>query len=242
MNQINIDALDTPVLNIQQLTGYHTNDQILSQIGRFVVTVITNGNCNVILPSAAAFRLGTANFFVADVTGGGGVISMTTADGSVINGQSSFVFSSPFQSASVQLIDGEWFTPIVGGSSGPTVSSGIYTPTLTAVANISSTQANQCQWMRIGNVVNVSGIVTINVICSTGNTLTLLYISLPFASVFYAPNNVGGTAFAQIGSFPGQGAIITANTTNNKAQLEFIAGERGTVDLSIVYTYLIASV
>jgi hypothetical protein len=115
MNQINIIATDTPVLNIHQLPGYHTNDQILSQIGRFVVTVITDGNCNVVLPSAAAFRLGTANFFIADVTGAGGAITVTTADGSVINGQSSFVFNAPFQSATINLLNGEWFTAISGG-------------------------------------------------------------------------------------------------------------------------------
>ena len=104
MNQINIVASDTPVLDLTKLPGYNPGDQYLLQIGRFTITIVTDANCQVILPPVKAFRLGTANFFIADLSGGGGVVTITTKDASPINGSSSFVFSNPFQSASIQLL------------------------------------------------------------------------------------------------------------------------------------------
>lgn len=106
-----------------------------------------------------------------------------------------------------------------GGMAGATnqfVGSGTYTPTLTGVANVDAATSNVCQYMRVGNVVTVSG--TINVDTTTASTLTQLGISLPIASALTSFVQCCGTANSRIANAFG---IITGDATNDRAQLEF---------------------
>ena len=66
------------------------------------------------------------------------------------------------------------------------VRSGTYTPTLTNVTNISASDAFVCQWLRVGNIVTVSGKVNID---QTTPGQIELGISLPVASDFVADEN-----------------------------------------------------
>ena len=59
---------------------------------------------------------------------------------------------------------------------------GTYTPTVSGVSNVATVFASQCQWMRIGNIVTVSGALQMNLTLSTTNTE--ISISLPVASTF----------------------------------------------------------
>ena len=68
--------------------------------------------------------------------------------------------------------------------------SGTYTPTLTNVTNVSASTAYPCQWMRVGNVVTVSGRVRIT---ATGVGAAELGISLPVASNFANEYEAAGT-------------------------------------------------
>src|SRR3990167_10996405 len=65
-----------------------------------------------------------------------------------------------------------------------------YTPTLTNVFNVAASTAYACQYMRVGNVVTVSGQVDIDP--TAASTYTELDISLPIASAFTATNQLGG--------------------------------------------------
>lgn len=98
------------------------------------------------------------------------------------------------------------------------VASGTYTPTLTAVANISASTAYQCQYMRVGNVVTVSGKVDIDP-TSGSNTLTQLGISLPIASG--VPNDFECGGVGHSSASHELGGAIRADTVNDRAELIF---------------------
>lgn len=68
---------------------------------------------------------------------------------------------------------------------------GVYTPTLTGVANVTGTTASQCHWSRVGDVVTVSGFFQVEPTIVT--TLTELNLSLPIASTVTSQYTLGGT-------------------------------------------------
>lgn len=98
---------------------------------------------------------------------------------------------------------------------------GTYTPTLTNVANLDASTAYQCQYMRVGNTVSVSGKVDIDPTLAA--TSTQLGISLPVASNLGAAEDCAGVAFAS--GVAGQGAAILGDATNNRAQLQYVSGD-----------------
>lgn len=115
-------------------------------------------------------------------------------------------------------------------------SSGTYTPTSFNGANVAASTTYPAQWMRVGNVVTVSGRADIDAI--TTGLLTGLGLSLPIASTITQLYNCCGTANA------GAGGNISAlnvqgDTVNNRA---FITGIIGTAANDAVYytfTYLV---
>jgi hypothetical protein len=92
--------------------------------------------------------------------------------------------------------------------------SGTYTPTLTAVYNVTSFTAFELQYMRVGNVVTVGGYL--QAIATAANTWTRISITLPISSTFDFSYRAGG----------GGGA----SATNNVCAIQ--AGAFGT---SVVY-------
>jgi hypothetical protein len=113
------------------------------------------------------------------------------------------------------------------------VISGTYTPTLTGVTNVDSTTARVCQYMRVGNVVTVSGSMGVN---ATATAATQVGISLPVASnLANAFECVGPTMSATAAA-----GRITGDAANNRAQADYLAG--GFVAEEEIYfhfTYLI---
>lgn len=97
--------------------------------------------------------------------------------------------------------------------------SGTYTPTLTNVANLTASTAYQCQYMRIGTTVSVSGKVDVDP--TTTTTATQLGISLPIASNIGAVEDCAGTAFSS--AIAGQGAAILGDAANNRAEMNWNA-------------------
>jgi hypothetical protein len=80
----------------------------------------------------------------------------------------------------------------------------VYTPTLTFGANIASATAHPCQYLRVGQVVTVSGFVDLSFTAPA--TLTSINLSLPIPSVFTGFEQCGGTAchpnvFGYVGAF-----------------------------------------
>lgn len=114
------------------------------------------------------------------------------------------------------------------------VSSGVYTPTLTMVNNLLAVTAFQCQYMRVGDVVTVSGKINMDV--NSNGQICRLGITLPVASDFGAEEDLGGTASSMDIQ---QNSGIKADITNNRAALEFLANSNTTRDWFFTFTYRI---
>jgi hypothetical protein len=108
------------------------------------------------------------------------------------------------------------------GTTNQYIASGTYTPTATAVTNVSSCTGQSSRWVRVGNVVTVSGVVTVDPASAT--TSSQLDLSLPIASA------LSGTELSGIGTI-GQGstigqvvAVIGDNSTDDRASMFWVSG------------------
>ncbi len=173
-----------------------------------------------VLATTEQLRVGydASNYYSTTVSSTGGVTFNAVGSGSA------FVFSDPVDVQSSLQCDS-----IVNDTG---LAAGTYTPTLTNVANLTST-AFECQYMRVGNTVTVSG--KVNVDPTLAATSTQLGISLPVASDFGAAEDCGGVAFAP--GIAGQGAGILADATNNRAQMQWVSGDVTAQDMYFTFTY-----
>jgi hypothetical protein len=100
------------------------------------------------------------------------------------------------------------------------VSSGTYTPTLFNTTNVASSTSYVATWMRIGNIVTVSGKVDIDPTAASTNTV--LGISLPVASALTNESQLAGTAScAAVASLS---ARMLGDATNDRALLQYLNG------------------
>ena len=100
----------------------------------------------------------------------------------------------------------------------PTLASGVYTPTLTDTTNVAVSTEYECQYMRVGSVVTVSGKVGID---PTGAGATEMGMSLPIASNFATTQQCAGTAANQVSG--DNVATIEADVTADTAVFKFTA-------------------
>lgn len=114
-----------------------------------------------------------------------------------------------------------------------TLASGTYTPTLTGVANVAASTAYQCQYMRVGSVVTVSGKVDVDPTAPAA--ATQLGISLPVASNLGAAEDCAGTAFAP--AIAGQGAAILGDAANNRAEMNWVSADITNQPMYFTFTY-----
>lgn len=122
----------------------------------------------------------------------------------------------------------------VTGTSNQYIASGTYTPTLFNTTNISASVAYACQWMRVGNVVTVSGKVDVT---TTATVATLLGISLPIASALTAAEQCAGTAAAT--QYAGESAAIIGDAANDRASMSWITVVAGNHNMFFTFTYVI---
>lgn len=115
------------------------------------------------------------------------------------------------------------------------LASGVYTPTLTNVANIAASTAYECQYLRTGTTVCVSGKVDVDPTLTA--TSTQLGITLPIASNIGTAQDCAGTAFAP--AIISQGAAILGDVANDRAQMEFISGDVTNQAFFFVFEYSI---
>ena len=111
--------------------------------------------------------------------------------------------------------------------------SGAYTPTLTNVANLDASTAYECQYLRVGSVVVVSGKVDVDPTLAA--TSTQLGISLPIVSNLGASEDCAGTAFAA--GVAGQGAAILGDTANDRAQMQWVSGDLANRGMFFIFAY-----
>lgn len=114
------------------------------------------------------------------------------------------------------------------------LASAIYTPTLSNTTNVSGSTAYPCQYLRVGSVVTVSGVVDVQP--TSTSTLTELGISLPVASNLGASNDCCGvTSCISIQQAGG----IAGDSTNDRALLIFLANDTANRSFYFTFTYRI---
>lgn len=114
----------------------------------------------------------------------------------------------------------------------PVLASGVFTPTLTGVTNVASSTAYQCQYLRVGSTVTVSGRVDVT---PAAAGVTELGISLPVATNFSASTQCAGTAAPN--AVAGDAGGIFGDVANKRAQLGFVASATGGRSMQITLTY-----
>jgi hypothetical protein len=125
-----------------------------------------------------------------------------------------------------------------GGIAGSNFAGTTYTPTLTSVSNVSSTTAYPCQYMRVGTSVTVSGHLTVDP--TTDGSAVVVGISLPIASNFAEIYQCAGSAHGFDGSDVGRSGGISADITNNRAQLDWVEVNGASSNLwTFTFTYTI---
>jgi hypothetical protein len=112
------------------------------------------------------------------------------------------------------------------------ITAGTYTPTLTGVTNVTGTTAYACQYMRVGNVVTVSGKLNID-FTSTG--LTEVGISLPIASSISNDFEVAGVGSTSENS--NLTGAIGGDATNNRAHFGLFTGSSSSYNFYFTFTY-----
>jgi predicted outer membrane repeat protein len=99
------------------------------------------------------------------------------------------------------------------------IEEGTYTPTFTNDANVSSFgTVNAANYLRVGDMVVVSGRVYVNPISASVNTQ--FRMSIPIYSNFSLFADVGGTLFSK--NSASLGGAILADTTWNRARFQYI--------------------
>lgn len=103
------------------------------------------------------------------------------------------------------------------------VFSGTYTPTITNGTNVASSTAYSCQYMRVGNVVTITGYFAVAL--TAANTSSLIDISLPIASAFSGSRQAAGTAVYASSTVANSGyGAISSEATNDRIQIRFSDG------------------
>lgn len=114
--------------------------------------------------------------------------------------------------------------------------SGYYTPTITDIANISSTTAYECMYIRVGNVVTVSGMIDIAPV--SASTVTRVWLTTPIYSGFYTQKDAGGTGYSRNGSAT-VSCGFTSNTVNHVVELLYITPTTAVAQFSFSFSYRI---
>lgn len=118
--------------------------------------------------------------------------------------------------------------------------SGTYTPTFTAVTNVATATAGLAHYARIGTQVMVWGTGSIES-TTASDTASEFDISLPIASDLAAAGDLTGTgSILSATGVPSAAVVLTADTTNNRANALYNAAQNaaGTLGYSFSYTVL----
>jgi hypothetical protein len=110
--------------------------------------------------------------------------------------------------------------------------SGIYTPEATPVTNVASVTMQASQFMRVGNVVTVSGQMTIT---TSATGAYLLRLSLPIPSNISATQHCSGVAAYRVNESAG----IYGSAANNEAVVEGSSGSTAARSCQFTFTYRI---
>ncbi len=180
------------------------------------------------IPDANA-KILTNNAAVTVPEGGTGKTSLTLNNVLLGNGTGALQEVAPGTNGAVLQSNGTtWLA-------GAVIASAEYAATATAVTNLDSAVAGKVRYQRIGSIVFVSGIVTIDV-TAPGNIVFRL--SLPVASNFASTQDASGTAGMEITGAGFASLRINADATNDALYFSGKA-DSGPFDLAFSAAYTI---
>jgi hypothetical protein len=118
---------------------------------------------------------------------------------------------------------------------------GTYTPTGTAVANVTTVTPAQCQYTRVGMNVMVSGSFTVT--ATANSTFTRGRLTLPIASNLGSIGHCGGAGAGINSATDSVPVMILADTTNNEIEFAYVsdaasAGVAKDFTFSCMYTII----
>jgi hypothetical protein len=115
------------------------------------------------------------------------------------------------------------------------MTNGTYTPTLTNPVNLTAQVANQTMWVRVNNLVTVTGTLTLT---PTSNSInTAIRISLPVASNLAATTDLAGVCVFS-GGVQAPGSVV-GNVLNDVATLNFVASATVASSTAFTFTYTV---
>lgn len=124
----------------------------------------------------------------------------------------------------------------VTGTTNQYIASGTYTPTVANNVNVAAVTAGVGQWIRVGNVVTVSVVVTIDP-TAAAPTFTSCSITLPIASNFTNGDQAVGTG--DDAGNAGQHGGVRSDLTGDFALYSFTATSGANIAHSVTFTYVI---
>ncbi len=201
------------------------------------VTLTLGGTPGSALLAATSLTLGwTGTLAVA--RGGTGAASMTANALPKGNGTGAYTASNVSDDGNVvSIASGKGFsiarvTVTAPAANDGNVFSGTYTPTLTNVANLDASTAYRCNYIRVGNMVTVSGKVDIDPTAAATNTQ--LGISLPIASNFADDLACEGVCAAAVITESG---IARSDATNDRAELFIVSASAANHSVRFTFIY-----
>lgn len=127
------------------------------------------------------------------------------------------------------------FTAVLGLVDIPTITSGVYTPTLTDRTNVASKTAYECQYMRVGSAVTVSGKIYLE---GTAPGLIQVDISLPIPSDIGTEQDCAGVGSSSFtGATSGGHARIYGDPTDNRATFDVEVAVAAGENYSFIFMY-----
>lgn len=117
------------------------------------------------------------------------------------------------------------------------LAAGTYAPTFTTVANLDSTPTKGADfsYLRVSNIVHVSGYATIDP--TAGATITQFGISLPIASALAAVGDLTGVCAAN--AVAAESGGVFADAANDRANVHLINASTASHALFIQFQYIV---
>lgn len=138
--------------------------------------------------------------------------------------------------ATAVTIDSTQNVTVAAGLTGTSIYN-TYTPTLTAITNVSASSANVSGWIRIGDAVLV--FAQISVTATAAAALTVIDISLPVASNFGAATQAVGAGSILTAGTEVAAVAISANATNDRARATFVSTSNAARTYTVVFGYIV---
>ena len=209
----------------------------IGAISTAAITVYDDGVANVDSPYTGVNQVSSTSILSTVSTGVAGVRADVTLERAALTGavtasqNSNTTALGSFTKAELSTAVSDGNVLFVGDV---TASSGTYSPTRSAEANLdSNVTMSSAQYSRAGNVVTVSGRFTADP--TTPATITSFEIDLPVASNIGAIEDLAGVAFS--GAIAGQGAAIFGVAANDTAKFSWIAGDVTSQIWSFIFSY-----